>query len=175
MSQETFEHVTTIDDHDPLPMPADTAEIIPDADGEPDAAEPESAEVADTTEKVEPAPSTESDASLASLRDQMSQRIASSRSLPRGMRERLAEALRQAPLVADGNELLAPVEMLVGVIENWAPDAFRFDPSQLRPLDHPAGETFFTGDPHDLSDEQAAAIARRQLQLTGYLPRGDSR
>lgn len=106
------------------------------------------------------------------LRQSLLERIEQSTTLPRGLRGRLANALQEAPLVHEAGELLAPVGLLLDVVEQWSPAAMRPDPAALRRTEHPEGDAFFTGDLNDLSDEQAERIARRQLQRSGYLPRG---
>ncbi len=130
----------------------------------------ESAEAEPTT--VEEPPTTPPADPLVQSRESLLRRVTESTTLPRGIRNRLASALGEAALVQQGDQLLAPVDALLGVVEAWAPTALRVDPRSLQRPDHPEGDAFFTGDPSALSDEQAERIARRQLQRSGYLPTG---
>jgi len=109
---------------------------------------------------------------LPAMRQALLQRVQDSVAMPRGLQSRLASALQESPLVDHDGSLLAPVDLLLNVIEGWSPSVMRLDPQSLRRGDHPLGDSFFTGDPSEVSDEQAERIARQQLQRSGYLPRG---
>lgn len=87
------------------------------------------------------------------------------------MQQRLSHALQTSPVVASGDQLLLPAETLLAIVEDWAPEALRIDPRNLHRPEHPGGDGFFTGDPRQVSDEQAERIARQQLERSGYLAR----
>jgi hypothetical protein len=108
---------------------------------------------------------------LEPLRARLFERIAESSRLPRGMHDRLRRVVQQSSTTHEAGNLLVPADAVLEAIESWAPTALRFDARSFQRPEHPAGDGFFTGDPNDVSDEQADRIARQQLQRSGYLPR----
>lgn len=105
-------------------------------------------------------------------RTQLSQRIRLSKRLPKGLRDRLAEVVETIQLSQDGAEQpTLRVSDAVSMIEEAMPAHVQLDPDRLQRPGHPAGEAFFTGDPHGLSDEEAERIAREQLTSSGFYPR----
>jgi hypothetical protein len=119
-----------------------------------------------TQDQIDPA----TDA-LEPLRKRLFERITESSRLPRGMHDRLRRVVQQASTMHDAGQLLVPADAMLDAIESWAPTALRFDARSFQRPEHPTGDGFFTGDPNDVSDEQADRIARQQLQRSGYLPR----
>jgi ribonuclease E len=106
----------------------------------------------------------------AERRERIESFLAAAR-LPPAMRDRLASALCDAaqPLAAETGEPLIRASQLATFIEQALPPALRLDPAAVGRPEHPAGETFFTGDPEALSDAQAEQVARAQLVRNGFL------
>jgi uncharacterized protein (UPF0147 family) len=108
----------------------------------------------------------------AEYRQQLTRRILTSQKLPRGLRERLVSAVEAVQLSDDGSEEpTLRVSDAVAMIEESLPPQLALAADELQRPGHPHGEAFFTGDALNLSDEEAARIARDQLTSVGLLPR----
>jgi hypothetical protein len=108
----------------------------------------------------------------AEYRQRLTRRILASQKLPRGLRERLASAVEAVQLSDDGSEEpTLRVSDAVAMIEESLPPQMALAADELQRPSHPHGEVFFTGDARNLSDEEAARIAREQLTSVGLLPR----
>ena len=108
----------------------------------------------------------------AQYRQRLTRRILASQKLPRGLRERLVSAVEAVQLSDDGSEEpTLRVSDAVAMIEESLPPQLALAADELQRPGHPHGEAFFTGDAVNLSDEDAARIARDQLTSVGLLPR----
>lgn len=107
--------------------------------------------------------------SEAERREQLVQRIANAHRLPRGMRDRLAGMVEQVRFSDSGAEEPAlRVSDAVALLEESLPPQVLLGAEGLEGASHPRGDSFFTGDPHDLTDDQARQIAAAQLARTGF-------
>jgi len=105
-------------------------------------------------------------------RQALTDRIARSRKLPKGLRGRLAEAAEAVQLSQDGDEEPSlRLSDAVTLIEDTLPDHIALSADGARQTDHPSGEGFFTGDTTQMSDEEAERIAQEQLKNSGFLAR----
>jgi hypothetical protein len=120
---------------------------------------------------VEPAPSqaSEIDAQVAAQRQQLRERIGKSNSLSRGLRDRLTALLDgDIPAAKDDSQPLIPATDVLALLEEAIPPQLRLDANSLAQPEHPAGEAFFTGDPNQMTDDQAERIAREQLSRSAF-------
>jgi hypothetical protein len=109
-------------------------------------------------------PQIESAADSAEQRQEWVRRIRAEQRLPGALRDRLAKAVEDLPLNASGEPQLS-VSQVASVFAEAVPSLMALDaPRTLAP--HPAGEAFFQGG--QLSDDDAARIAREQLARTGF-------
>lgn len=105
--------------------------------------------------------------------DQLCERIRRSRKLPRGLRDRLCDAVQALQLSEESDaEPSLTIRDAIDLIEQALPEHLQLDDGQLQQPSHPAGETFFSGEAGDLSDEEADRIAAEQLASAGFAPRG---
>jgi hypothetical protein len=56
----------------------------------------------------------------------------------------------------------------IALLEEALPAHVLLSPDEADTAAHPRGESFFTGNPRDLSDEDARRIAAAQLARTGF-------
>jgi len=131
----------------------------------------------DTVLEIEPE-STEASAEAETVvapdehRRQLTERIEQSRRLPRGLREQFAQLVDQVALDADGQEQPSlRLSDALAIVEESIPAQLLLDPEQAHAARHIHGESFFTGDASQLSDEEAASIASSQLAGAGFRPR----
>ena len=154
----------------------DTAQLEPNDDAARETAVTETSPPEDTRDQVSTNAGEPDDQWVQrqeEFRRRLADRIRGSARLPKGLRDRLAKAVDTVQLSADGDEEpTLRVSDAVAMIEEALPPHLSLDAEQLEPSDHPAGEGFFTGDARQLSDEEAARIARDQLASTGFGPAG---
>ena len=118
---------------------------------------------------TEPPPNaSEIDASVAAERRQLRERIGKSSSLSRGMRDRLAALLDGESASGSDSQPLVRAESVLALLEEAIPPQLRLDAASLAQPEHPAGEAFFTGDPNQMTDDQAERIAREQLARSPF-------
>jgi hypothetical protein len=143
------------------PMPAEAATDVSPAENvaEPSPISPEAI----------PAGASEINPQIAAEREQLRDRIGRSNSLPRGMRERLTALLdgEASAATADFQPLVRATDVL-NLLEEAIPPQLRLEANSLAQPEHPAGEGFFTGDPHQMTDDQAERIAREQISRSPF-------
>jgi hypothetical protein len=93
------------------------------------------------------------------------ERIRSERRLPAALRDRLAAAVVEAGVSVDGDEPRLTVSQVAQVFAEAVPALLAIDRPASAAV-HPAGESFFQGG--ELSDSDAARLAREQLSRTGF-------
>lgn len=105
------------------------------------------------------------------FRRDLAGRIERSSRLPRGLRTRLARFVGAVQLSSDGEEEPSlRVSDAVAMLEEALPEQLTLDADNVDAADHPGGESFFSGDPSQMSDDEADRIAREQLASTGFAP-----
>lgn len=120
---------------------------------------------------TEPVPSqaNEIDTQVAAERQRLRDRIGKSSSLSRGLRDRLTALLAgDASAAASDSQPLIRAADVLALLEEAIPPQLRLDASSLAQPEHPAGEAFFTGDPNQMTDDQAERIAREQLSRSAF-------
>jgi hypothetical protein len=123
-----------------------------------------------TAELVEPAvitePAIEPPPEAAQQRRQnWAERIRSEQRLPGALRDRLAALVAEAALVDSDAEPQLTISQVAGVFAEAMPTLLALEtPRSVAP--HPGGEAFFRAG--QLSDDDAARIAREQLARTGF-------
>lgn len=143
-------------------MPETVDSLTVDSLGGP--GEPVTAELVEPIEVAEPVV-----AQLAELTQQRRQdwaeRIRSEQRLPGALRDRLAAVVTEAARVDGDAEPQLTVSQVAGVFAEAMPMLLALDgPRLVAP--HPGGEAFFRAG--QLSDDDAARIAREQLARTGF-------
>ncbi len=147
-------------DQPPLP-----AEAAPDVSPTENLAEPSPEP---STEPV-PSQANEIDTQVAAERQRLRDRIGKSSSLSRGLRDRLTALLEgEMPAAKDDFQPLIRASDVLTLLEDVIPPQLRLDASSLAQPEHPAGEAFFTGDPNQMTDDQAERIAREQLSRSAF-------
>ena len=123
-----------------------------------------------TPEPIEtvPAVTSEIDPLAAAERQKLRERIGKSSSLSRGMRDRLAALLDGESAAGSDSQPLVRAESVLALLEEAIPPQLRLDAASLAQPEHPAGEAFFTGDPNQMTDDQAERIAREQLARSPF-------
>lgn len=117
----------------------------------------------------------EGDADSAPLREELARRIRGAERLPRGLRDRLAEAAAGAAFTASGEEEASlRLSDVIALFEESIPPQMTLAPDRVQRATHPSGETFFTGEVGELSDEEAGRIAAEQLRRAGLGGRRDA-
>jgi hypothetical protein len=102
------------------------------------------------------------------LRGELAERLARSHRLPRGVRERLAGMLETIRFDDTGrDEPALRVSDAVALLEESLPAHVLLADDDLEAAVHPRGDSFFTGDPRSLSDDDARRIAADQLARSG--------
>lgn len=102
-------------------------------------------------------------------RDEAAARIRAGAMLPPALRDCLARVVAASAETAADGTVRVPLDAAIRAVAEALPEFLRREPSQpLRP-EHPGGEAFFHGDPAELSDADAEAIARAQLARSGLL------
>lgn len=103
------------------------------------------------------------------LRHELAERVGRAHRLPRGVRERLAGMLETVRFDDGGrDEPALRVSDAVALLEESLPAQLLLSADDLETAAHPRGDSFFTGDPRSLSDDDARRIAANQLARTGY-------
>jgi hypothetical protein len=103
-------------------------------------------------------------------RSDLADRIARSHRLPRGVRERLSGMVETIRFDDSGREEPAlRVSDAVALLEESLPAHVLLSADDVEAATHPRGNSFFTGDPRRLTDDDARRIAAEQLARTGYL------
>jgi hypothetical protein len=103
------------------------------------------------------------------LRGELAERIAQAHRLPRGVRERLASMLTTIRFDDSGrDEPTLRVSDAIALLEETLPAHLLLSADDAQATAHPRGDSFFSGDPRSLSDEDARRIAAEQLARTGY-------
>ena len=123
-----------------------------------------------TAELVEPAavaePVIEPPLEAAQQRRQdWAERIRSEQRLPGALRDRLAAVVTEAARVDGDAEPQLTISQVAGVFAEAMPTLLALE-TQRTVAPHPAGEAFFRAG--QLSDDDAARIAREQLARTGF-------
>lgn len=104
-------------------------------------------------------------------RTELAQRIRTSRRLPKGFRERMADLVETRQFSDDEDGVpRVPVAEAVEMIEAAIPENLQLAEGPLETPAHPRGESFFTSGAARLSDADAQRIAAEQLAATGYGP-----
>lgn len=107
--------------------------------------------------------------SESELRQDLSERLARSHRLPRGVRERLAGMIEEIRFDDSGrDEPALRLSDAVTLLEESLPASVLLAGEQVEMAAHPRGDSFFTGDPRSMSDDDARRIAANQLARTGY-------
>ncbi len=105
----------------------------------------------------------------AEHRIRLADQIRESRRLSPGLRDRLIALALEVRLGKDGQEEPAlRVSDAVSLLEEALPEQLQLYGSHLEEHAHPGGDSFFTGDATQLSDEEAQRIAKEQLAGTGF-------
>ena len=100
----------------------------------------------------------------AALRSEWAERIRAEARLPSGLRERLASAVAEsASGFTAGQEPSLTVSQVANLFAAALPSFLNSVPQIVA---HPQGERFFQGE--GVSNDEAAAIARQQLERTGF-------
>ncbi len=103
------------------------------------------------------------------LRQELAERVGRSHRLPRGVRERLAGMLETIRFDDSGrDEPALRVSDAVALLEESLPAHLLLSADEVEAATHPRGDSFFTGDPRSLSDDDARRIAANQLARMGY-------
>lgn len=103
------------------------------------------------------------------LRAELAERLARSHRLPRGVRERLAGMVATIRFDDSGrDEPALRVSDAIALLEETLPAHVLLSADDVDAAAHPRGDSFFTGDPRELSDEDARRIAAAQLARTGF-------
>lgn len=103
------------------------------------------------------------------LRAELAERLARSHRLPRGVRERLAGMVATIRFDDSGrDEPALRVSDAIALLEETLPAHVLLSADDVDGATHPRGDSFFTGDPRELSDEDARRIAAAQLARTGF-------
>jgi hypothetical protein len=98
-------------------------------------------------------------------RQKWAERIRSEQRLPGALRDRLAALVSEAASIDGNAEPQLSVSQVAGVFAEAMPMLLALDgPRMVAP--HPGGEAFFRAG--QLSDDDAARIAREQLARTGF-------
>jgi len=106
------------------------------------------------------------------FRDELSRRIQQSRKLPKSLRERLVTLVETVQLSEEGDEEpTLRVSEAMAMFEEAMPSHLALAAERLDHPPHPRGESFFTGDVRQMSDEEATRIAQEQLANTGFAPK----
>ena len=154
---------------DQPPLPAEAATDVPPAASLADLAttqEPVQEPADDTAQPA--APTSEIDSLAASERQKLRERIGKSSSLSRGMRDRLAALVDGEAAAGADSQPLVRAESVLALLEEAIPPQLRLDAASLAQPEHPAGDVFFTGDPNQMTDDQAERIAREQLAQSAF-------
>lgn len=93
------------------------------------------------------------------------ERIRNEQRLPGSLRQRLAATVEDAADLNDGEEPRLTVSQIATVFAEAIPSLLGVE-SSLASAAHPGGDAFFQ--PSGLSDDDAARLARQQLQRTGF-------
>lgn len=120
---------------------------------------------------AQPVPShaNEIDTQVAAERQRLRDRIGKAGGLSRGLRDRLTALLEgEIPAAKDDFQPLIRAVDVLTLLEEAIPPQLRLDASSLAQSEHPAGEAFFTGDPNQMTDDQAERIAREQLSRSAF-------
>lgn len=111
-------------------------------------------------------------ADVFAARQRLADRIRGSKRLPKGLRERLCQAVETVQLSGDAAaEAMLPIADAVELIEAAVPAHWALTDDSLESPTHPQGEGFFQTAGDQLSDDDAARIAAEQLAATGFGPR----
>ena len=103
------------------------------------------------------------------LRAELAERLARSHRLPRGVRERLAGMVATIRFDDSGrDEPALRVSDAIALLEETLPAHVLLSADDVDAATHPRGDSFFTGDPRQLSDDDARRIAAAQLARTGF-------
>lgn len=102
------------------------------------------------------------------FRNEWAERIREEKRLPAGLRDRLATMVAEATSeVASDEEPRLTVSQVANLFAEALPSFLAAPP---RVAEHPQGERFFQGEA--VTTEEAATIARRQLERTGFQREG---
>jgi hypothetical protein len=101
----------------------------------------------------------------ANPRHDWAERIRGEQRLPGSLRQRLAAVVEEAASLNDGEEPRLTVSQIASVFAEALPSLLGVERS-LAAAAHPGGDAFFQQGA--LSDDDAARLARQQLQRTGF-------
>jgi hypothetical protein len=128
-------------------------------------AEPVTAELVEPAEVAESVVSPPAELVQQQQRQDWAERIHAEQRLPGALRDRLAALVTEAARVDGDAEPQLTVSQVAGVFAEAMPMLLAIDgPRMVAP--HPGGEAFFRAG--QLSDDDAARIAREQLARTGF-------
>lgn len=97
------------------------------------------------------------------------ERVRQSKLLPPALKERLALLVEASGGTAQDAQAAAPLEEALRAVEEALPDFLLAGRPRADKPEHPGGDSFFSGDPRELSDAEAEKIARDQLVRSGLL------
>lgn len=97
------------------------------------------------------------------------ERVRQSKLLPPALKERLALLVEASSGTSQNAQRAAPIEEALRAVEEALPDFLLGGRSRANKPEHPGGDSFFSGDPRELSDAEAEQIAREQLLRSGLL------
>ena len=128
-------------------------------------AEPVMAELVEPVTVTEPAAAEPPLELVQQHRQDWVERIRSEQRLPCALRDRLAAVVAEAAQIGSDAEPQLTISQVAGVFAEAMPMLLALDgPRMVAP--HPGGEAFFRAG--QLSDDDAARIAREQLARTGF-------
>jgi hypothetical protein len=128
-------------------------------------AEPVTAELVEPAVVAEPATAEPAVVGVQQRRRDWAERIHAEQRLPGALRDRLAALVTEAARIDGDAEPQLSISQVAGVFAEAMPMLLALDgPRMVAP--HPGGEAFFRAG--QLSDDDAARIAREQLARTGF-------
>lgn len=105
-------------------------------------------------------------------RDALARRLVRRTSLPAGLKTKLVEIVRSQSSLDSVGQALLPLDAVLVALGDSLPANLALETTDALTAEHPHGDTFFSGDPSQLSDRQADQIATEQLKRAGFLRRG---
>ena len=132
-------------------------------------------EVKETAEATAQTPETTSEQPSVAARapdlnaSRAAERVRQSKLLPPALKERLALLVEASGGTSQDAQATVPIEEALRAVEEALPDFLLAGRARAEKPAHPGGDSFFSGDPRDLSDAEAEQIAREQLVRSGLL------
>jgi hypothetical protein len=128
-------------------------------------AEPVTAELVEPAVGAEPANPEPAVVGVQQQRQNWAERIRAEQRLPGALRDRLAALVTEAARIDGDAEPQLSISQVAGVFAEAMPMLLTIDGPRMVAT-HPGGEAFFRAG--QLSDDDAARIAREQLARTGF-------